>query len=214
MQDTEIINLWRAYDRKLDESLALNRKNAEDITRIKVQSFLASMTPLKVFTILIGILWVGFVDMIIINLFDIAGPFFLVSAAIQVILTKLAIGIYLYQLIIIHQVNINDSILVTQEKIARLKSSTLWVARILFLQLPLWTTFFLNKSMFQHGSILSCFLMVSMPLLFTYAAIWLFTHIRYENRHQKWFRLIFNGKEWEPVMKSIDLLGQIDEYKN
>ena len=68
MEDTEIINLWK-LTKKLDESLVLNRKNAEDITKIKVRSFLESMKPLKIFTMLIGIIWVGFVDILIINLF-------------------------------------------------------------------------------------------------------------------------------------------------
>ena len=132
MEDIEIINLWKSYDKKLNENLLLNRENAEEITKIKAQSLLSSMKPLKIFTMLVGIIWVAFVDVLIINLFYIANPFFLISAGIQSLLTTLAIGIYLYQLIIIHQVDISEPILATQEKIASLKSTTLWVARILF----------------------------------------------------------------------------------
>src|SRR5690349_15354113 len=98
MEDTEIINLWRSYGQKLEESLELNRKNAEEITRLKVRSFLASMKPLKIFTIVVGIIWVGFVDLLIIKTFPVANWFFIVSAGMQVLLTKLAIIIYLYQL--------------------------------------------------------------------------------------------------------------------
>lgn len=214
MEDSEILNLWRSYDKKLDENLSLNRKNAEDITKIKVRSTLATMKPLKIFTILVGILWVGFVDIIIINLFPIANPFFLVSAGVQVLLTKLAIGIYLYQLVLIHQVDINDPILATQEKIARLKSSTLWVARLLFLQLPVWTTFYLNESMLQSGNVVLYTLQVLVTISFALVAVWLFRNIKYENKDKKWFGLIFNGKEWSPVMKSMELLDQIREYRN
>ena len=150
MEDIEIINLWKSYNKKLDESLVLNRKNTEEITKLKVRSFLASMKPVKVFTILLGLLWVGFVDILIFNLFHIASPFFLISAAIQVLLTKLAIGIYLYQLILIHQVVTDAPIIETQEKVARLKTSTLWITRLLFLQLPVWTSFYWNKSMLEN----------------------------------------------------------------
>jgi hypothetical protein len=48
---------------------------------------------------------------------------------------------------------------------------------------------------------------------FTFIAIWLFIHIRYENRDKKWFRAIFNGKEWNPVIKAMELLHQVSEYR-
>lgn len=213
MEDTEIINLWKTYGKRLDESLELNRKNAEDITRMKVQSLLSSMKPLKIFTILVGILWVCFVDVLIINLFPIASPFFLVSAGIQVLLTKLAIGIYLYQLILIHQINIDEPIVATQDKLARLKSSTLWVTRLLFLQFPVWNTFYWTKSMFENGNMVFYQIQIVLTLAFTFLAIWLFRNINYENRDKKWFRLLFEGKEWTPVIKSMELLSQIEEYK-
>src|SRR5665647_3626178 len=111
MEDTEIINLWKSYDKKLEENLQFNKKNAEDITKIKVQSFLSSMKPMKIFIVLFSLVWVCFVDILIFNIFTVASPFFLVSAAIHVLLTKLAIGIYLYQIILIYQVDISEPVL-------------------------------------------------------------------------------------------------------
>lgn len=213
MEDTEIINLWKSYDKKLEETLLLNKKNVEEITKMKVKSFLTSMTPLKIFTILLGILWVGFIDMLIVSLWPLASPFFLISAGILVLLNKLAIGIYLYQLILIHQVDISDPILATQEKTANLRSSTLWIARLLFLQFPVWTTFYLTKSMFENGSPIFYVVQGIVTLSFIYLALWLFFNIKYENRDKKWFRLIFDGKEWNPVMKSMELLNQIEEHR-
>ena len=214
MKELEMIEIWKSYDKKLEENLVLNRKNTEDITRIKVQSFISSMKPIKIFTIVIGLLWVVFVDTLIINLFNIASPFFLISAGIQVLLTKLAIGIYLYQMILIQQVDISAPIVSTQEKIARLKSSTIWVTRLLFLQLPVWTTYYWNESMLENGNVWLYALQIIITASFTYLAIWLFFNIRYENKDKKWFRLIFNGKEWNPVITSMELLSQIKEYRD
>lgn len=213
MEDTEIINLWKSYDKKLEESLLFNQKNAEEITKIKVRSFLSSMKPIKIFIILTGIVWVAFVDVLIVNLFNVASPFLLVSAAIHVLLTKLAIGIYLYQLILIYQVDINEPILATQEKLIRLRSTTLWIARLLFLQLPVWTTFYWNKSMLENGNIWAHSVQFIVTASFIYLAIWLFINIKYENRDKKWFSLLFTGIEWNPLVKSMELLSQIDEYK-
>jgi hypothetical protein len=212
--ETEIINLWKSFDKKLEENLMLNKINAEEITKIKVNSFLGSMKPIKLFTVVAGLIWVGLLDAIILNVFKVANPFFLFSAILLVLVNKLAIGIYLYQLILLYQVDISDTILSTQEKIARLKSSTLWIARLLFLQLPVWTTFYWSKSMFEHGKPVLLFIQVVITLFFTMLALWLFFNIRYQNKDKKWFKLIFSGKEWTPAIKSMELLEQIKEYKN
>jgi hypothetical protein len=213
MEDIEILRLWKSYDKKLEENLSFNRQNAADITHMKVQSVLASMRPLKIFALLVGVVWVILLDSIIIGTFHFASPFFLISAGIQVLLTKLAMGIYLYQLILIQQVDVNAPVLDTQEKLSRLKSSTLWCARLLILQLPVWTTFYWNQSMVDNGNGWLYALQIIVTVSFTYAAIWLFVNIRYENSHKKWFRLIFNGKEWNPVIKAMELLQQVQEYR-
>lgn len=213
MEERDILALWKSYDQKLEESLLLNRKNTADITGMKVQSLLASMKPIKIFTLIVGVLWVLFVDTLIINLFYIASPFFLISAGIQVLLTKLAIGIYLYQLILIHQVDVSEPIVATQSRLTRLQSSTLWVARLLFLQLPVWTTFYWNKSMLENGNIFLYIIQIAVTLAFTCLAVWLFRNIRYEHRDKKWFRLIFDGVEWTPVIRSMELYREIEAFE-
>ena len=213
MEDAEIVKLWKSYDRKLEESLVFNRKNAEDITQIKIQSLLASVKPLKIFAILTGIIWVGFLDLLIIRFFNSASPFFLVSVIIQVLLTKLALIIYLYQLILINRVDVSEAILTTQEKLSRLISSTLWSVRLLLLQLPVWTTFYWNKSMLENGNTWLYILQFIVTTTFIYLAAWFFYNIKYENRNKKWFRLIFHGKEWMPLIKSMDILEQVHDYR-
>jgi hypothetical protein len=213
MEEAALLNLWKAYDKKLETSLAFNRKNAEDITKIKIRSLLGSMRPLKILAILTGLLWVGSIDVLIISTYQVATPFFLISAGIQVLLTKMAIGVYLYQLILIHQTDITAPILETQHKLAKLKTSTLWVTRLLFLQLPVWTTFYWNRSMLENGHAILYLIQFLITLSMTYLVVWLFLNIRYENREKKWFRLILGGAEWDPVMKSFDLLNQTEELK-
>ena len=217
MEDTEIINLWKSYDKKLNENLLLNRKNVEEIIKMKAQSLLSTMKPIKIFTVLVGIFWVGLGIIVLSKIyfyaFVEANKFFLFSATIQVGLTAIALFIYLYQLILIYQVDVSEAILETQEKLASLKSSTLWVARILFLQLPVWTTFYCNESMLENGNAFLYMVQAAVTLSFTFVAVWLFRNIKYENRDKKWFRIIFNGNEWNAVIKSMELLSQIDEYR-
>ena len=217
MEQSEIINLWKAYDRKLEASLMLNKSNAIGLTRLKTKSLLSSMTPLKLFTIVVGMLWVFVGATLISNLFVHAyasvSPFFLYSAAFQLLLTAIGIGIYLYQLVLIHQMDITDTLIKTQKRLTQLKSSTLWVARILLLQLPAWTTFYWSMDLIKSGHLPYIFLNSVVTLLAIAFSLWLFINIRYENREKKWFKLIFEGKEWTPVIKAIELHKEIEAFE-
>ncbi len=217
MNQTEILNIWKAYDKKLDETLLLNKVLTTEVIKLKTKSLLSSMKPIKVFTIFIGLLWVFVVGTIVGNLFLYAYSsvtlFFLISAGIQILLTSIALVIYLYQLHLIQQVDITEPLVKTQKRLTSLKSSTLWVSRILFLQLPLWTTFYLSESMFRSGNMFYILINGTVTILFTFLAVWLFINIRFENRDKKWFKLIFEGKEWTPVMKAMELNHQIENFE-
>lgn len=217
MNEMEYKNLWQKTNEKLEESFVINRNNTDDISRMKVYNLLSSMKPIKIFTLLVGILWVGIgaslLSQIYFNAFSETNKYFLFSASIQVLITAVALLIYLYQLITINEVDISDPVLKTQEKLASLKLSTLWVTRILFLQLPVWTTFWWNETMFKNWNLLQWSVTGIVTLSFTYFAIWLFFNIKYENRNKKWFKLIFKGKEWIPLMNAIELIEQINNYK-
>jgi hypothetical protein len=88
------------------------------------------------------------------------------------------------------------------------------VPRILFLQLPAWTTFSWHTGMVHDGNIFLLTIQGIVSVFSVFAAIWLFKNISYENRDKKWFRLLFSGKEWDPIEKSIELIKQIEEYKS
>ena len=218
MNELELKKLWHTTNDKMEQNFVINKKNTEDITRLKVHNFLGSMKPIKIFTLLIGIIWVVLGTIILTHIylyaFSEANKFFLLSATIQILLTAIALWIYLYQLITISQVDITDPILKTQNKLAQLKITTLWSARILFLQLPVWTTFWWSETMITDWNLMQWAMTAIATILFTFVAIWLFFNIKFENRNKRWFKLIFNGKEWTPLMKSMELLEQVEEYKS
>jgi hypothetical protein len=67
--------------------------------------------------------------------------------------------------------------------------------------------------MLVNWSTIQWILPIFMTGSFAFIALWLFFNIKYENRNKKWFQLIFSGKEWAPIMKSMELLDQVDDYK-
>lgn len=214
MNELELKNLWQTSNENLEKNIYMN---TQEISQLKVQTFLNSMKPIKIFTLIIGILWVGIGTIILSNLylnaFSVANKFFLFSATIQILLTAIALFIYIYQIIEIYQIDIDNPIIQTQEKLAQLRLSTLWSARILFLQLPVWSTFWWNETMFQSWNIFQWSFTLLITISLTFIALWLFVNIKLENRNAKWFKLIFNGKDWTPLMKSMELLEQVKDYK-
>ena len=213
MEELEIKNLWTTYDKRLNENLVFNRKNAEQITHLKIQSVLSSMKPVKFTGIILGILWVWFLGNLISKAIYTASYFFLVSAGLQVLVSILAIGIYVYQVFLINNIDITGSVLITQEKLAKLRASTLLIVRLILLVMPVFTTFYLTSDMFIKENTLLWVVQSAVTMSFTFTGIWLFIHINYENRDKKWFKLLFSGREWNPIIKSSELLAQIKEYR-
>jgi hypothetical protein len=68
--------------------------------------------------------------------------------------------------------------------------------------------------MFENGNVSLWVIQGIITLLFTYFAVWLFFNIKYENRNRRWFQLIFRGKEWQPILQSMELLNQIEKYQD
>jgi hypothetical protein len=217
MNEIELKSIWQSYQSKIEQTLAINKQNTDEILKMKVHSLLSSMKPIKIFTLIAGLVWSIPLAFMLINVFIFSysevSLFFLYSASIQVLLTLIATIMYIYQLNLIYNIDFSTPILTMQERLAKLKISTLWAARILFLQLPVWTTFYLTRSTLMEGNTLLLLLQGLVTFLFAYAGIWLFINIDYKNRGKKWFQLIFKGREWTPLMQSMELLSQIEEYK-
>jgi hypothetical protein len=216
MNENEIKLLWKSTNEKLESSLSINKKNTDEITRLKAQNVLTSMKPSKLFTLILGIIWViglgSILGNIVVYHLDRVSIFFLLSATLQLLLTVIAIGVYVYQIDLINKIDFSVPVLTIQERVSKIKISTLNVTRVLFLQLPIWTTFYWNEKMFVTENWLLWLLQGIVTLSLTYVTLWLFFNIRYENRNKRWFQLIFSGREWQPIIQSMELLNQIEQY--
>ena len=210
MHESEMIALWRSYDQKLEENLILNRQNAAAITRIKIKSLIGSMAPMKIFIITASLLWIAFLSLVLYYTYSFASPFFWFSILIHVLTLTVVIGIYIFQLFLIFQTDISEALFKTQYRLASLKSSTLLSARLMFLHAPVWSTFSIQEKMFENP--VWSLMQGIVTLAFVGVAAWFFININYENRDKKWFQFIFSGKEWAPVIKSMEMLRDIEKY--
>lgn len=215
MNDTDLKYLWQTGN----EQIAINQKSdktsLDNLTKRNVSHFLSSMKPIKIFTLLVGLLWVFSIGYVLIkltiNAYDQVSLYFLYSAYFQVMLTAMAVILYIIQLSTLYSIDFNKPVVILQKTLINLKASTLNVIKILILQLPFWTTFYWNESMFKNGTLPLFILQGAVTISFTCLAIWLFFHLKFENADKWWFKLLLQGKEWEPLITSIGILNDMEE---
>jgi len=169
------------------------------------------MAPMKIFLIVGSTIWLSFVGVVLYYTYASVSPFFWYSIAIHAIILAFVIGVYIYQLVLIYQTDLGEALVETQRRLARLKSSTLLIARLMFLHAPIWTTFSIPERIFKHPVWMA--IQIAVTAIFVIAALWLFRNIKYENRNKKWFTFIFRGNQWDPVIKSFEMLREIERYK-
>ncbi|MCR5890788.1 hypothetical protein LRS06_23975 [Hymenobacter sp. J193] len=210
MQNDDFQHLWQQTQAAADAPLPALPPSAAVLPPLA--RVLGPLRPAKLVGVLLGLVWVAAVDLLLYRVWAVASPFFLTSAAVQVLLTKLMVGLYLYQLVLVQCVDAGQSVVTAQRRVARLQASTLWVVRLGFLQLPAWTTFFWTEGLLRAAAPWQLALLLGTTLLFTLAAGWLFVNVRYQNRHRRWFRLLFRGPEWDPLVRAMHLLEQTEDY--
>ena len=215
MNDTDLKYLWQAGNEQIAISQKSDKTSLDNLTKRNVSHFLSSMKPIKIFTLLVGLLWVFSIGYVLIkltiNAYDQISPYFLYSAFFQVMLTAMAVILYIIQLSTLYSIDFNKPVVILQKTLINLKASALNVTKILILQLPFWTTFYWNESMFKNGTLPLFILQGAVTISFTYLSLWLFFHLKFENADKWWFKLLLQGKEWEPLITSIGILNDMEE---
>ena len=215
MNDTDLKYLWQTGNEQIAISQKSDKTSLDNLTKRNVSHFLSSMKPIKIFTLLVGLLWVFGIGYVLIklsiNAYDQVSLYFLYSAYFQVMLTAMAVIIYIIQLSTLYSIDFNKPVVILQITLIKLKASTLNVTRILILQLPFWTTFYWNESMFENGTLPLFIFQGVVTISFTYLSLWLFFNLKYKNADKWWFKLLLQGKEWEPLITSIDILNDMEE---
>ncbi len=207
MEDLELKKIWQAYDVKLERLLTLNLQNLEKIQAQKAQSKISSFIRTQITGIVVGMLFVAFLGFLI---YHVPNVFFSVSVGMILLFTAYGTFVYFKHVVLLAQIDVDDSITDTQQRLASVQASSLQAGRILMLQTPFYTTWFYNTDMLQEGNWL---LLIGPPLLFTALTIWLYRSLSLRNAHKKWVRVFldsFGGKE---ISQAQAFLQEIETFK-
>lgn len=220
MDDNQLKNILESYNQKLEQarvlnmqSWVLNLKCFETLQKNKAEKKLKSLINFKLIAVVLGILWLIFLGYLFYFSLGKASIFFLVSCGAIILVTLIAIIVYIHQIYLIGKINNSEDVISAQERISKLKLSTINITRILFLQSPFYCTFWWTTKMIVDSPI--SFWLISFPvaMLFTFASIWLYRNISIKNVNKKWFKILFNSPEWNWLISANSFLKEINSFK-
>ena len=112
MEDIELKNIWKEYDRKIEEtkiinmqSWVINFKTFEDLQTEKAKSKLNSIGRLKKWMVFGGILWILFLIFLVANSLALSKIFFVVSVSAIVVFNIIAVVVYIKHVILINEID-------------------------------------------------------------------------------------------------------------
>lgn len=213
MENIEIINLWKQYDEKLEKSLSLNQKIIAELQQQKFKNALRPAKNYKLVAVFIGIVYALSIAYFLYHINPIASIFIKVSIGIHLLVTLIAIAMYVRQIVMISEIDNSQNVIQMQQKLACLQTSTVNVIGLCFLQLPVFSTWNITFKMINEAPL--SFWLIQMPIvaLFTLAGIWLFKNVDVKNMHKKWFKIMFYGVEWSSIIKSAKFLKEIETFE-
>lgn len=213
MENIEVLNLWRQYDEKLEKSLSLNQKIIAELQQQKAKNALKPAKNYKYIAVLIGVVYAALIAYFLYNFSPFASIFINLSVGVHLIVTLIATGMYVRQLVLINQIDTSDNIIQMQQKMAKLQSSTLRVIGICFLQFPVFATWNINFDLIYNRPLAFWLIQVPVIVLFTYIGIWFYKNINIQNMEKRWFKIMFCGSEWNSILKSGQFLKEIENFE-
>ncbi len=211
MNELDLKNAWQSYDRKLDRLLEVNFQQLKDIQSIKAESKINSFKKGHIFVMLLGVAWVWFLSFLVYHTKD--NPYFTISVGLIILFNVFAVVLYLRHIIILSSINIADSIIETQRKLAKVYTSYVQVGRVLLLQTPLYCTWWYTEELVQHGGFIFWAIQVVIVTLFTAIAIYLFRKLSLKNKSGHWVKRTDKFFGAEKLQNAIDFLNEIQKFK-
>src|SRR5579863_9615648 len=208
----EFIQLWKAYDAKLEHTLKLNLRLLKEVQTQKTRSALRMLTAGRVIGLALGVLYE--IILCVGCWYVRSQPVMAISIGVFVVVTGIAMGAYWWELVLIGRIGYADNIVDTQEKLARIQSSIIRTLRISWIQLPFWATFFVSNGLMRNGGPVFWAVEIPVVLAFTVIAIVLFRNLTPENmERKKWARKLVQGTGWKSVTRAIGFMQEIKEFR-
>lgn len=216
MEEVNLISLWKEQSVKIDQSLAMNKKLLRELINQKAHSALRSLTLLMSGGIVAAVLYLALLGTGLAYAVTHYSPdanYFIVSVGAIFLINIKALYDYIRHLAWANNIDYSGDVMQIQQKLVQLNLSIVRHIRIMFLQLPFWTTFFLNgKSFPQHTPWYWILLQVMVTGASVFAAYWLYKNLTLQNADKKIIKKILNTWDRKYVTKALDAYEELEAF--
>ena len=212
MENIELQSIWKAYDQKMERMLAINQDLAINLTRQKLKKQMRRLYLPKWTAIVIGVPYT--LLLMAVTTIAVIAEGYLVAigfGAIALIMATMLVS-YGYQLYLISQVRNNEDVLSTQEQLSKLRISSFKSLKLAVFQLPFWSVCWISIDGLKESPLVYGGINLLIFSVFTFLAYWLYQKMSYKHEKSKVRDFFLSGREWEPIVKSAEILEQIKEY--
>ncbi|SEQ32102.1 hypothetical protein [Neolewinella agarilytica] len=213
MENDELRSIWKSYDQKMDSMLSLNKEVAMMLTKQKLNQQISRLYLPKWTTVAIGLPYT--IILIAITIIAWLAEAYFVAFGFGIIAWIMAVllGIHFYQLYLIGQVKNNEEVLSTQEQLSKLRISSFQGLNLAVFQLPFWSVCWVSAEALRESPFLYGGVNLLVFALLSYLAYWLYRRLNYTNEDSRVRDFFLSGRDWEPIIKSAEILEQIREYE-
>lgn len=217
MENSELINIWKAQNAKIEKTLAINKRLLKETIGRKAESALENLVRLKtagIVAFVIYLILLGFVLFYAISNYSSASNYFIVSMSAITLINIKGFADYIKHLVWIKNINYDGSVVEIQKRLSKLQLSIINHSKIMILQFPFWTTFYLSNRWFPQDMGLSYMIFqISITSSFIYLTYWLYKNHKPENLSKKWFRNLIAGSGGKSVAKAIEFYKEMEEFE-
>ncbi|MBK6263947.1 hypothetical protein JKA74_02770 [Marivirga sp. S37H4] len=211
MNESELKNIWKSYDSKIEKVLAINKQQLHELQSEKAGSKIQSFIRNHILVMLLGLVWIFFLSFLVYHTRD--NIYFTISVGAIILFNVFAVLLYLRHIIILSQIDISESITATQQKLAQVYTSYTQAGRVLLLQAPFFCTWWYTEELVQNGGVVLWSIQIVVVAFFSFLAIYLFRKLSMKNPSDKWRKLSNKHFGAEKLQKAMDFLKEIEDYK-
>ncbi|MFA5327346.1 MAG: hypothetical protein WC384_06110 [Prolixibacteraceae bacterium] len=216
MEDIEIINLWKAQNEKIEQSLAINRQLLKEVVNQKAESALKSLIYFKRFGIVAAIFYLLTLAALLfyaIANYSPAANYFIISMGAIFLINVKALADYIRHLVLAGNINYNGSVTEIQKQLNKLHLSIIQHSRVISLQFPFWTTFYLSNTWFpQSAGAPFLIFQIIFTVSSVVATVWFFKNQTFENMDKKWVQRNVAAAGGKSVSKAMAFYREIEEF--
>ena len=217
MENIEFIHIWKEQNVKIEKTLTINKLLLKETIGRKAESTLNGLVKLKtagIVAFIFYILILSYALFYAISNSSSASNYFIVSVSAIALINIKGFADYIKHLAWTKNINYNGSIVEIQKQLSRLQLSIIDHAKIMCLQFPFFTTFYLSDNWFpQNVGLPYIIFQIILTGSFIYFSFWLYKNHKPENLNKQWFRNLIAGSGGKSVEKAIEFYREIEEFE-